>query len=917
MTPTPPSTTSSSAGGHSPDAQFRVVRKRNRVPLSCGPCRHRKLKCNRSHPCENCIRRGDASSCSYAAPGTRKKNQSQGATSPDDMQNRIDRLEGLVLSLMTNGAQSAGPAAAAAAISRSQSDSAGSVSYPVELDNDEDDMIKEEDEDENSEVEGVTSSLGTLKVDVDKGKSLYIGASHWHAVLADVSSSSFLTVYAMHCLLDLGFHFKDVPPPGQHEDRVMVTSEQNVELARVFHTFSNGLKRGSCLDITEVKNYFSAHKQDLEKNYERIRQSKPSSAIDGPAFLFSAQGPVTDVELRGEVPTKSAVDKLVTRYFNSYDPAVHILHSPTFHKELHNHWQDPSKSSIVWLGLLYSILCLAMQSYHKIGDEPLEWKGRTNELAAEYRLRTVQCLVNSDYTKSSTYTIETLLLYIHGEYASRWDAEVGIWVVAGIIVRLSLRMGYHRDPSNYPNLSPFQGEMRRRIWAFIRQLDTMFSFQLALPSMIRNTDADTVLPRNIFEDEFGPESKILPPARPFTEPTPVSYSIMKAQISFEFGSILEEINAVTGKAISYDEILKRDNRLRELKNDMPPHLRLRPLEECMHDPATLLMQRFNIDIFWHKTMCVLHRKYIARARQNPRYAHSRRACVDASMEILRHQAKLHRESQPGGRLRSMKWFITSLTKHDYLLGAMIVCLDLHYDQVSETMVDRPPNYDPYFWTPAQRAEMFKALESSHEIWKGTAEASMEAYKASSILGVMLEKLRCPKGSLPDGQTTAEVFAQFDEENLKPEHSAAMTLGMMSGGLTPNSAALFNSMAQSPGGTRYGNVDMNMSDPSSSTGTGLTPNYQMDATNPFASMNSVASPFSVFNNAGTGTGMMDVPANLDWEAWDSYIQNGNAIDPAFQFYPTNSDQSQLNPDGQSNDAPQYGSSVFMGANTPGK
>lgn len=106
------------------------------------------------------------------------------------MQNRIDRLEGLVLSLMTNGAQSAGPAAAAAAISRSQSDSAGSTSYPVELDNDEDDMIKEEDEGENSEVEGVTNSLGHLKVDADKGKTLYVGDSHWHLVLADVSPSS-------------------------------------------------------------------------------------------------------------------------------------------------------------------------------------------------------------------------------------------------------------------------------------------------------------------------------------------------------------------------------------------------------------------------------------------------------------------------------------------------------------------------------------------------------------------------------------------------------------------------------------------------------------------------------------------------------------------------------------------------------
>lgn len=140
-------------------------------------------------------------------------------------------------------------------------------------------------------------------------------------------------------------------------------------------TFSRAEQSLMVPQIAEVKNYFTQHKKDLEKNYERIRQSKPSTAIDGPAFLFSAHGPITDVELRGEVPTKSAVDKLVTRYFNSYDPAVHILHSPTFHKQLHNHWLDPSKTSIVWLGLLYSILCLAMQSYHKIGDEPLEWKG--------------------------------------------------------------------------------------------------------------------------------------------------------------------------------------------------------------------------------------------------------------------------------------------------------------------------------------------------------------------------------------------------------------------------------------------------------------------------------------------------------------------------------------------------------------
>ncbi|KAA8564446.1 hypothetical protein MFRU_013g00590 [Monilinia fructicola] len=844
MTPTPPSTTSSSAGGHSPEGQYRVVRKRNRIPLSCGPCRHRKLKCNRSHPCENCTRRGDASSCSYAAPGTRKKNQSQGTTSPDDMQNRIDRLEGLVLSLMTNGASSAGPAAAAAAINHSQSDSTRS-SFPLELDQDDDDMIKEEG-DEDSDVDGVANSLGIMKVDPDKGKTTYLGDSHWHLVLAD---------------------------------------------------------------IAEVKTYFNNHKKELENNYEKIKSQKPP-ASDGPAFIFSAHTQATDDELRNAVPPRSEVDKLVTRYFNTYDPAVHIIHSPTFHKELKTYWQDPSRISIVWLGLLYSVLCLAMQSYQKIGDEPPEWKDRTLDLASEYRLRTVQCLVNSDYTKSSLYTVETLILYVHGEYASRWDAEVGLWVIIGMITRLSMRMGYHRDPSNFPGISPFQGEMRRRIWGFVRAMDTMFSFQLALPSMIRGSDCDTKPPRNIFEDEFGPDSKYLPPARPNTEPTPISYMLTKFSIANELNCILEEIQSVRPKGIAYDDVIARDNKLWELRRDIAPHLRLRPMEECMHDPATLLMNRFNIDILWQKTMCVLHRKYLAPARQNSRYHHSRRACVDAAMEILRHQHKLHLESKPGGRLRSMRWAISSLNKHDYLLAAMIVCVELHYDTIG-------PANEKQFWKPEQLADMFKALENSQQIWSETMEESMEAFKACKTLNIILEKLKASRAPATNNSTapmtTLETFSQFDQ-NLKPEHSAAMTLGMLSGGLSPNSAALLNSMSQTS--TGYTHMNMNMGDSSSS---GLTPFAMDNNINPFANMNAGASPFSMFGNAGNTPGMMDLPANLDWEQWDQFIGNGNAVDPAFQFYPTNLEPSPPGGDGQSqqHDPSNPFSGPFMGANTPGR
>lgn len=131
-------------------------------------------------------------SCSYAAIGTRKKqtSSSQSSNSPDGMQNRIDRLEGLVLSLMTNGAQSAGATAATRALS--MTNSTGSLEYPHDVDVDGDDqengMIKGEGEEAESETDQVSQSLGMMKV--DNNKSLYFGDAHWATILSDVSLNS-------------------------------------------------------------------------------------------------------------------------------------------------------------------------------------------------------------------------------------------------------------------------------------------------------------------------------------------------------------------------------------------------------------------------------------------------------------------------------------------------------------------------------------------------------------------------------------------------------------------------------------------------------------------------------------------------------------------------------------------------------
>ncbi len=62
-------------------------------------------------------------------------------------------------------------------------------------------------------------------------------------------------------------------------------------------------------------------------------------------------------------------------------------------------------------------------------------------------------------------------------------------------------MGYHRDPSNLSGISPFDGEMRRRVWLNIVQVEALMSYEMGFPSMIPSEFCDTKVPRNLENTE--------------------------------------------------------------------------------------------------------------------------------------------------------------------------------------------------------------------------------------------------------------------------------------------------------------------------------------------------------------------------------------------------------------------------------
>ncbi len=151
-------------------------------------------------------------------------------------------------------------------------------------------------------------------------------------------------------------------------------------------------------------------------------------------------------------------------------------------------WEDPAAAPLTWIGLLFSIMCISTQFY-QLAEDPAD--PDTLMRANIFRDRTIHCLVLSQFTRGGPHVLETMINNIGSEVFLCKDPDIGLWLLLGILVQIALSLGYHRDPSNFPTMSPFTEEIRRRVWAAIVQLDYRLSSQMGLPRLLKSHQCDT------------------------------------------------------------------------------------------------------------------------------------------------------------------------------------------------------------------------------------------------------------------------------------------------------------------------------------------------------------------------------------------------------------------------------------------
>ncbi|KAF4633044.1 hypothetical protein G7Y89_g5083 [Cudoniella acicularis] len=652
-------------------------RRREKAQLSCTTCRRRKIRCDRQLPCSNCSSRALGSMCAYPANTTPHpqaalsgRPHGTGTAQMPQMQDRINQLESLVLNLMH---QTQMTPSSAASLSEEPAPLRQPLS-PSLSGNDSERPVAAMCQTQR-EVSPSPSDYGSIRIQRTGGVS-YVSSAHWAAVLDS---------------------------------------------------------------IAELRTHFAQEDATHSRSSDPVQ---PQASFPKPQLLYYSPMLETLASILESIPPRPVVDRLVSRYFNVLDIAPGVVHSGQFLQEYEDFWKSPQATPIMWVGLLFTIICLSTQlqqaSLAPTKTSPTRGHSRRGSQAVEnqaavdtFREKAIQCLILGHYTKGGPYVVETLILYFLVEVFHLKDVEIGIWILVGNIVQIAIHMGYHRDAKHFPNISPFAGEMRRRVWAMIVQIDFSISTQLGMPRLVKESQTDTAEPRNLEDSDFDEHTSVLPPSRPETEVTHTLYVLAKLRL-LSVGVKVADV-ATEPRPHSYAEVLELDQQIDKTRDALPSSMKWKDLASSLMVPSQTIIQRIWLEVTVQQLKIVLHRKFLEPSRLHHQYASSRSACLTAAMTILEFQHLIDEETQTDGLLYQSRWRVSSAFINDFLLATSILCfcLQTHTEEQKE-QCDDSGNAEV-----ASVDKIRKLLRASQVIWSRQSATSREAQKAAAALRYVL------------------------------------------------------------------------------------------------------------------------------------------------------------------------------------
>ncbi|KAI0436890.1 fungal-specific transcription factor domain-containing protein [Xylaria telfairii] len=322
------------------------------------------------------------------------------------------------------------------------------------------------------------------------------------------------------------------------------------------------------------------------------------------------------------VSSADTADYLVHLYESNIESAFRILHRPSFQIEYEKY-----KSALAGVA---DVTVLKVQLVIAIGS------GLCPELADTKRVHRAACQWLYAAQNWLSGPMEKSRLSIDGIQVhcllilARQVLSVGgdlSWVAMGMLLRTAMQLGLHRDPKHFPQISIFEAEMRRRIWATVLELNAQASLDSGTPPGISYDDFDTDPPANLNDEDMVEDSTIL---RQHDEATQTDTSLQRFLLQ-NLSPRLEILLRMNGLGTHFEDeqILVLSAKLGAACREVDAQVR------TDHDSQTVSFTRNMASLLLRRFLLILHRPLAGRIRENALYYHSRKVSFDSAMALLK------------------------------------------------------------------------------------------------------------------------------------------------------------------------------------------------------------------------------------------------------------------------------------------
>ncbi|RMZ69956.1 Zn2Cys6 transcription factor [Pyrenophora seminiperda CCB06] len=571
----------------------KVSRKRPRPVVSCLRCREKKLKCDRTTPCDNCVKASSATTCVYNRISTMPPNPGPG----------LSQSGSLVESSQFN-------------------------------------------------------PIGDLQQRLAKVEEL-LGMSQGQRNLETA-----------HVEVPI------IPP-----------SLRGAETAKVYRPHSYGENATVTLlnEFIDVRDFLNGMGDDrqLMAAVKQIKflQTKYAARLTPSRSMSNVNFSQAWRNLWEYLPPKSYCDRLVTTYFRCFERCLRIVHRPTFMRQyeglwLSDNWEMCSRSIIPQLTAILTV------AYHIDDATPDDGAEDHSKYLRGAAVELVQAWLDGldrrQRTELSTLQVELLLLCAR----SFREPHVGkTWSYAGSIVRSALLMGLHLDPTGMKDISPYQAEIRRRLWASVVELDLQTSMKVHLPLIVPEMNSYQPVPSNLNDDDFDEHSETLPMPRPLSELTD---SLFQICLATSFPSRLKAISLVQWSSPNPIEIMEIGWKIKDCLSSKPLVLCLQNCQVAPNDDSPF-SNRVQLDIYIQRTLQYLYRPLLLTAQPyTTALTEIRRHCLQSSLAILSYK-EFHTPEKlslvVGNPLMKQDFFVR-MWKPDMLWAGLTACQHIRLVRMS-------------------------------------------------------------------------------------------------------------------------------------------------------------------------------------------------------------------------------------------